>query len=68
MKLIVGRVGENSELWILGDEAQADLDIFKKNSGIATLINSLKGHPKFGTIELIKPERSAVAQMCDLIK
>lgn len=68
IKLIVGRVGEGSELWILGDEAQADLDIFKKNSGIATLVNSLKGHPKFGTIELIKPERSAVAQMCDLIK
>ena len=68
VKLIVGRVGEGSELWILGDEAQADLDIFKKNSGIATLVNSLKGHPKFGTIELVKPERSAVAQMCDLIK
>ena len=68
VKLIVGRVGEGSELWILGDETQADLDIFKKNSGIATLVNSLKGHPKFGTIELVKPERSAVAQMCDLIK
>ena len=48
-------------------EAQADLDIFKKNSGFASLINSLKGHKMFGTIELEKPERSAVAQMCDLI-
>ena len=67
VKLIVGRVGEGSELWLLGDEAQADLDIFKKNSGFASLINSLKGHKMFGTIELEKPERSAVAQMCDLI-
>lgn len=67
-KLIMGRVGEGSELWILGDEAQADLNIFKKNGGIAAFINDLKGHEKFGTIELKKPERSAVAQMCELIK
>lgn len=68
MKLIIGRVGEGSELWVLGDEAQADLNIFKKNGGIAALINNLKGHPMFGTIELQKTERSAVAQLCDLIK
>ena len=68
VKLIVGRVGEGSELWILGDEAQADLDIFKKNSGIASLIRSLKGNEMFGTVELKKPERSAVAQLCDLIE
>lgn len=68
MKLIIGRVGEGSELWVLGDEAQADLNIFKKNGGIAALVNSLKGHKMFGTIELQKTERSAVAQLCDLIK
>jgi len=68
MKLIIGRVGEGSELWILGDEAQADLNIFKKNGGIAALVNSLKGHGMFGTVELQKTERSAVAQLCDLIK
>lgn len=68
MKLIIGRVGEGSELWVLGDEAQADLNIFKKNGGIAALVNSLTGHKMFGTIELQKTERSAVAQLCDLIK
>ena len=67
MKLIIGRVGEGSELWVLGDEAQADLNIFKKNGGIAALVNSLTGHKMFGTIELQKTERSAVAQLCDLI-
>lgn len=52
MKLIIGRIGDNSELWILGDESQTDSDIFRKNSGIASLINSLKGDPNFGTVEL----------------
>ena len=52
VKLIVGRAGENSELWFLGDESQTDSDIFRKNSGIASLINSLKGNRLFGTVEL----------------
>lgn len=68
MKLIIGRIGDNSELWILGDESQTDSDIFRKNSGIASLINSLKGDPNFGTVELQKSERSAIAQLAAKIK
>ena len=68
VKLILGRVGEGSELWFLGDESQTDSDIFRKNSGIASLIHSLKGDPHFGTVELQKSERSAVAQLAAKIK
>lgn len=68
IKLIIGRVGKNSEIWVLGDESQADSEIFKKNSGIAALSNSLKGNTKFGTVELLKQERSDIAQLCELIK
>ena len=68
VKLIVGRAGENSELWFLGDESQTDSDIFRKNSGIASLINSLKGNKLFGTVELQKSERSEVAQCAAIIK
>ena len=68
VKLILGRVGEGSELWFLGDESQTDSDIFRKNSGIASLIHSLKGDPHFGTVELQKSERSTVAQLAAKIK
>lgn len=68
VKLIIGRVGEGSEVWFLGDESQTDSDIFKKNSGIASLINSLKGDEHFGTVELQKSERSTIAQLAAKIK
>lgn len=67
VKLIIGRAGPDSEVWFLGDESQTDSDIFRKNSGIASLINSLGGNPLFGTIELQKSERSAVAQLAAII-
>ena len=63
VKLIIARAGRGSEVWFLGDESQTDSDIFRKNSGIASLINSLEGDPQFGTVELQKSERSAVAQL-----
>jgi len=68
IKLITGRCGKGSTLWVLGDESQTDSDIFRKNSGIASLLNSLKGDPLFGTVELQKSERSAVAQLAAKIK
>lgn len=68
VKLLLGRVGENSELWLLGDESQTDSDLFKKNNGIASILNSLKGEKLFGTIELQKTERGAVAQLSAKIK
>ena len=68
IKLITGRAGKNSTLWILGDESQTDSDIFRKNSGIASLLHSLKDEPLFGTVELQKSERSSVAQLAAKIK
>ena len=68
IKLITGRVGKNSTLWVLGDESQTDSDIFRKNSGITSLLHSLKDEPLFGTVELQKSERSSVAQLAAKIK
>lgn len=68
MKLLVGRVGEGSELWINADfKAQVDREIFEKNSGVKTLINKLKGNPYFGYVHLVKSERSEVAALADLL-
>lgn len=68
IKLILGRVAEGSTLWLLGDESQTDSDIFRKNNGIMALLRSLKGNELFGTVELQKSERSAVAQLSASIK
>ena len=63
VKLIIGRAEKGSEVWFLGDESQTDSDIFRKNSGIASLLNSLQGDSLFGAVELQKSERSEVAQL-----
>lgn len=68
IKLIIGRVAEGSEVWFLGDESQTDAAIFKENSGIAALLRGLKGNTLFETIKLQKSERSAVAELAEIIK
>ena len=67
IQLLIGRVGEGSSLWINGDFKQTDLAIFERNNGLMIAIDRLKGHPRFGYVELIKTERSETAAMADLL-
>ena len=67
IQLLLGRVGEGSSLWINGDYRQVDKEIFQTNSGMATMIDKLKGHPRFGYVQLLKTERSETAAMADLL-
>lgn len=67
IQLLLGRVGEGSALWINGDFKQTDADIFARNSGLATAIQKLKGHPRFAFVKLLKTERSETAAMADLL-
>lgn len=68
VKLLIGRVGEGSELWINGDcHKQVDREIFKKDNGITTMLEAFKGHPLFGYVYLPTTERSEVAKMCDIL-
>jgi len=67
IQLLLGRVGEGSALWINGDFKQCDAEIFRKNSGLSTVIEKLKGHPRFGYVKLLKTERSETAAMADLL-
>lgn len=67
IQLLISRIGENSSLWLNGDFKQVDDDIFKKNSGLSSMINKLKGHPKFGFVKFSKTERSETADMADLL-
>lgn len=67
IQLLIGRVGEGSNLWINGDFKQTDLAIFERNNGLMIAIDRLKGHPRFGYVKLIKTERSETAAMADLL-
>lgn len=67
IQLLIGRVGEGSNLWINGDFKQTDLAVFERNNGLMTAIDRLKGHPRFGYVKLLKTERSETAAMADLL-
>ena len=66
LKLLIGRVGEGSELWLDGDIKQTDRKVFEENNnGLAAAIDKLKGEPLFAYVHLQKSERSLVAQLAD---
>lgn len=67
IQLLIGRVGEGSNLWVNGDFKQTDLAVFERNNGLMTAIDRLKGHPRFGYVKLLKTERSETAAMADLL-
>ena len=66
-KLLVSRCGEGSQLWVNGDILQTDKKVFEQNNGINRLLHSLSGNPLFGTVKLLKSERSAVAELATAI-
>lgn len=62
-KLLVSRCGKNSELWINGDTLQTDGKKFESNNGIERIIGAWGGNKLFGTVKLLKTERSEVAEL-----
>ena len=67
LQLLLGRIGEGSQLWLDADLRQRDRLIFEKTEGIENLIEKLKGNPLFGYIHLEKTERSETACLADLL-
>lgn len=66
-KLIISRVGENSELWINADTHQTDSRVFERDNGINKMIDKLTGNKLFGYVYLPKTERGAVANLANLL-
>ena len=66
-KLLISRCGKNSELWINGDTLQTDGKKFESNNGIERLLNSLSGNKLFGTVKMLKTERSPIAELASVI-
>lgn len=70
IKLLLGRIGENSRIFFDGDVRQEDNKIFTENSGLVTL-HKLVNSPDaqlFGSVELKVIERSKVARMADTLE
>lgn len=66
MQLLIGRVGEGSQLWCNGDTKQTDEEKFRVNSGLDA-IKKLAGERKFALVTLDKIERSETARLADLL-
>jgi PhoH-like ATPase len=67
IKLLIGRVGKDSQLWLNGDLKQTDKEVYRRNSGIRAL-SVLKGNRLFGQVTLDKTERSDTAELAELIQ
>lgn len=67
IQLLIGRVGEGSQLWLDGDHKQVDKQVFKDNSGLLKAVERLAGQSLFGYVDLPVSERSATAKLADLL-
>ena len=66
-KLVIGRIGENSELWINADTHQTDKKLFDEDNGVNKMINRLSGNKLFSYVYMPKTERSSVAELATLL-
>lgn len=69
-QLIIGRVGEGSELWFLSDFRQSDYGVNKFKTfenGTPFMIDRLKGNRMVSVVNLPTTERSKVANLSNLL-
>lgn len=67
VQLLIGRIGEGSELWLNGDYKQTDKEVFRINNGLNTAIDKLSGHTLFGHCHLRISERSLASRLADIL-
>ena len=60
---VLSRIGQNSRVVLTHDVAQRDNLRVGRHDGVASVIETLKGHPLFGHITLSRSERSAIAAL-----
>lgn len=66
LRLILSRVGVGSQLWVNGDVAQVDANVFEDNCGL-TALQDLKGDSLYGQVNLVDIERSDTAKLARLL-
>ena len=60
---VLSRIGQNSRVVLTHDVAQRDNLRVGRHDGVASVIETLKGHSLFGHITLMRSERSAIAAL-----
>jgi len=60
---VLSRIGQNSRVVLTHDVAQRDNLRVGRHDGVASVIETLKGHSIFGHITLTRSERSAIAAL-----
>jgi PhoH-like ATPase len=63
LRSLASRLGEGSKLVMCHDTTQVDHPYVEPDSGVAALIERLKGEALFGHVTLLKGERSPVAEL-----
>jgi PhoH-like ATPase len=63
LRSLASRLGEGSKLVLCHDTTQVDHPYVDPDSGVAAMIERLKGEPLFGHVTLVKGERSPVAEL-----
>ncbi|MBZ4485837.1 PhoH family protein [Microbacterium sp. cx-55] len=60
---VLSRIGQNSRVILTHDVAQRDNLRVGRHDGVASVIETLKGHGLFGHVTLTRSERSAIAAL-----
>ena len=60
---VLSRIGQNSRVVLTHDVAQRDNLRVGRHDGVASVIETLKGHSLFGHVTLTRSERSAIAAL-----
>ncbi|AZS44184.1 PhoH family protein [Microbacterium oleivorans] len=60
---VLSRIGQNSRVVLTHDVGQRDNLRVGRHDGIASVIETLKGHDLFGHVTLMRSERSAIAAL-----
>ncbi len=63
LRSLASRLGEGSKLVLCHDTSQVDHPYVDPDSGVAALVERLRGEPLFGHVTLIKGERSPLAEL-----
>jgi len=65
LKTMLTRLDEDSKMAILGDVNQADVELREAMAGLVQVIEKFKDEPLFAHLNLIKSERSRLAQIVE---
>lgn len=66
IKLLLGRVGEGSQIWLNGDDQQTDNRKFDHDNGVKVL-QQLAGNKLYGQVTMDMTERSKTARLAEAL-